>query len=252
MKKLTSILIVLILTITTAINAAAIDLSRIPTVTPNECDYSILNKNVIVKADLTIKEDEVFVIPKGKRFVIKNNKEFTVNGKLFIENGAELTVESGSMVINENASVLSYGIINIKSKSELFCMTDSILIVSPTGSLNNWGKIHADLNSSAVVCLGEGSNLDNGIKADILIAVSYIETDVFNNIYDNFNTYTAKEAKELFPENASISDVQYNPSGGMISTIRFFCDNGQVIELQQYGDINSGKYAQINGFHIHI
>lgn len=252
MKKLTSLLIMLILTIATAINVAAIDLTRLPTMTPNECDYSVLDKNVIVKADLKIKEDEIFVIPKGKRLVIKNDKEFTVNGKLFIESGAELTIESGSMVINENGSILSYGTINIKSESELFCMIDSTLIVSPTGSLNNWGKIHADLNLSTVVCLGKGRGLDKGIRTDILTAVSYVETDIYNNKYDDFKTYTAEDAKKLFPREASISDVQENSCGGILSTVRFFADNGQIIELLIHGDVEGGKYAQMNGFHIEL
>lgn len=249
MKKIVSVLLIFVMALMTSVSAYAVDLSRLPLTSESECDYQVVEKSFTLKADLIIEKNEALVIPKGKRVTITNGKTVTLNGKLFIEQGGSLIINSGILLINSGAAMFSNGKVYIKSDGILEIMPDSSFVVSSMGSVTQKGKINAALKSACVACLGKYIGSQKGIKTEIINAVSFTETDVLNGIYEDFKIYTSKGAQKLFPKNIAMNKYQYSPSSGIETIVRFFCDNGQVIELIIHGGLD-GKNGILNGIHI--
>jgi len=248
-KKLICTAAALLAGVMLSVNAAAVSLSALPLASEKECGYQSLEKNVTLKANLEIEEDELFVIPRGKRLKLAGEKTLTLNGKLYIENGGSLVIESGEFLLGENAAVFSNGKINVKSGGRLTAAKGSSLVVSPVGSLSVKGGIYTSLEADCIACLGKYSGSKDGIKAEILSAVSFSETDIYNAVYEDFRAYDADGAKKLFPTDIGIDEKQENPSGGTLSVMRFFCGNGQTIEVITHGQLD-GKTGIIGGIHV--
>ncbi len=251
MKKLISMLLAVVMFFAMPVGASAMSMSRLPLAEEENCDYKALEKDVTLKTDLTIEEDEILVIPNGKKITLKNEKSITLNGKLFIEEGGSLIIDSGEFLISGGAAVFSGGKINVKKSGTLTAAADSSMIVSPSGSLSLKGEAYIDLESACVVCLGEYSGSPEGVKAEIIGAVSFAETDIFSKVFEDYKTYGTDTACELFPKDIAINKLQSNPSGGIKTQIRLFCSNGQTIRLAIHGDIE-GENAILNGMFVKI
>lgn len=213
-------------------------------------DSYVLKKSIFIKSDtvLTTDRNNVLVIPSGKRITVKNGATLTLNGNLFVEKGGWIVVESGKLLIDHGARLLSYGRIKVGANGKLSVNSEASLIVSPTGILTSKGQISAPLDSACVICLGKYSGREQGIKAEIIAAVSFVQTDMYNMLYGKYNSYSADEARELFPEKAKIDDCQsYVGNASMI--LRIFCSNGQTIRVT----LSSAPDYQpetINGIHV--
>lgn len=250
LKNILSLLFAAFACIALSVNAAAAKLSALPLSDWDDCGYQSLEKNVTLKTDLVIDENEILVIPNGKRLKLTDEKTVTLNGKLYIENGGSLVIESGELLLVEEAAVFSNGKISVKSGGKVSVSENASLIVSPTGSLSLKGEMYRSLYADCVACFGKYSGSGQGIKTEIISAVSFSRTDFYNSVYEDFKTYSADEAKKLFPD-IGIDSSQENPSGGMLSAIRFFCGNGQTVELLIHGELD-GKRGIVSGINVNV
>lgn len=249
MKKIITIISALIVGALLSVTAFAADLSVLPLAEEDGCVCQCLEKSVTIKRNLTIGENEILVIPSGKRLKLTNDKTLTVNGQLYIENGGSLIIESGTLSLAENSALFSNGRISVKKNGNVAVQSNASFVVSPTGSLSLKGTLEASIDTGCVACLGKYSGSAEGIKAEIISAASFGYDYYYNTCY-NVTAYTEKEAKKLFPK-ITLDKSQDALIGGVHTYIRFFCDNGNTISLLFNGELeNSTKMGAINGLRV--
>ncbi len=246
MKKTISILLMIIVLWLMSVCSSAIDISRLPLVPNRNCDYMQIEKNINLKANLVINESDILVIPKGKKIVLNGNNSITVNGKLYIEHGGNLIVNSGTLILNKGATVLSNGSINIRDNGTLKMLPNANFTVLPEGILLLDGQLDADLKTSNIECLGNYVGQHQGVKAEIISAVSFVTT-AYNEKLEGFASYERDAAQNLFPKEILINKSQKRPIGGVITTVRFFCSNGQILEVVLYGSLSGYNSVLMNG-----
>ena len=237
MKKIVSILLSLIMLFSTSINAFAVSLSRLPISSDDKYDYQILEKNVNLKASLTVEEEEILVIPQNKRITLNGGKTVTVKGGIFIENGGSLIINNGKLVIN-GGTIISKGTVNIKDKGSLTVKNEGVFITAKDGAFKHTGKIN-DKNGD-VICFGRYAGNGN-FSTEILYAVC--ETvNVFSG-EKSVDIYKQCEATALFPE-MNLSEEQSNPSGnGTVIYVTFLCSNDRIFRVFFNSALDSGLYS---------
>lgn len=245
MKKLTSILLAIVIAACTAVSASAAGLStrttlgKLKSVT-TEDEVSVLNKSVSISKILDIADGELLAIPSGMTLALKNGAE--INGDIYVEKGGKLTFSGGDFTIN--GSIVSDGTVTLKSAANALVYGDVYVSAAGTLSVGSDERLAVGENGK-IVCLGKTNSklLDIATKpiAAVLkstdIAGKAIKTEVMT---DNFDS--------IIPDPDKYYTQSEIPAGWASSTLYLFFDNGACVSANKIGiKTDSENYTSICG-----
>lgn len=252
MKKLTSILLAIVIAACTAVSASAASvsartaLSKLKSVTsiaPDDIfdgEISVLNKSVSISKILDIADSELLAIPSGKTLALKNGAE--INGDIYVEKGGKLTFSGGEFTIN--GSIVSDGTVTLKSAANVLVYGNVYVPSAGKLSVGSDEKLAIGENGK-IVCLGKTNSKLLDIAAKPIAAVLK-STDIagraFNTevVMDNFDG--------VIPDPDKYYTQSEIPAGGGSSTLYLFFDNGVCVSADKIGiKTDSENYTSICG-----
>ena len=245
MKKITSILLAIVIAACTAVSASAAGLStrttlgRLKSVTTDN-EVSVLSKSVSISQTLDIADGELLAIPSGKTLFLKSGAN--IDGDIYVENGGKIIFSDGEVTINGSlvsdgtvtiksaASALVYGNIYVSSQGTLSIGSDEKVAVSESGKIVCMGKTNSkllDIATKPIAAVLKSTDIaGRAIKTEAM-------TDNFESVIPDPNKYYAESE---------------TPTGGVTSTLYMFFDNGVCISAGKIGSqANSENYSSICG-----
>lgn len=247
MKKITSILLAVVIAACTALSVSAAGVTRtalgkLKSVTVENAVF-VLNRSVSVVRSLDVAEDELLAIPSGKTLTLK--KGANIDGDIYVENGGRLVFSGGKVTIN--GSIVADGKVVFKSAAKTEIYGD--IYVSASGTLSigsDENFLVYDRSGAKIACLGKtNSKLLEVATKPIAAVLNFTDigglTIKTQTITDNFES--------VLPDPDKYYADEESLDGATVTTLYVFFDNGVCISANTIGvKLDEGdKYVTICG-----